>query len=282
MIVGSIIRMRASVCQRSIYTRCPRNSNPADNLSRRYRRHFDIYCWRWFRWKWLWHNSEVLGKLGRNGGIFTDDMEMHLTIKSTGGYWNRGFIHRLWEPLAKRLPRFGKKLGLKTCHRLKDGWILLFKSIPIYGPYHAPHLDSWNDIGDIVGKVTSPLILAHSEHVSLLNVGSKEDGQNFETRLKTAVEQILLQPIRWNNILAELQDAIVTKSSEELRVVPFGTTADQLIYTSLKQTSLRSVGPSTLSQPSPSEDSFTSPKMPKLTIVGMSGRFPGAKDNEAF
>ena len=110
-------------------------------------------------------------------------------------------------------------------------------------------------------------------------------GANFEALLTAAVEQILRQPIRWSGILEELQSCLRGTASKSFSVVPIGSVADQLIYTALKQTSLRPLlspknGPS---KPSPPENgSKANPGTPKLAIIGMSGRFPGARDNEAF
>ena len=108
---------------------------------------------------------------------------------------------------------------------------------------------------------------------------------NFHTLLKTAVEQILLRPIRWSGILEELQLHLQRAKFKKFAVVPIGTKADQLIYTALKQTPLRASLLSTPAQnksPLPDDVPNLSPGKPKLAIIGMSGRFPGAKDNEAF
>ena len=108
---------------------------------------------------------------------------------------------------------------------------------------------------------------------------------NFKSLLNAAVGQILLRPIRWSGIIEKLQLDLQRGGSKTFGVVPIGTKADQLIYTGLKQTSLPA---SLLSTPAPSEPcrpedaSYSSPGQPKLAIIGMSGRFPSAKNNEAF
>ncbi|KJZ76404.1 hypothetical protein HIM_04133 [Hirsutella minnesotensis 3608] len=162
---------------------------------------------------------------------------------------------------------------------------LKFKSVPIYGPYHAPHLFSQLDVDNIVGGVINDSTKAHAEHVPLLTSVNKGSPRSFAKLLEAAVADILLQPIRWSDILEEIQSCIHETNPKSFKVVPLGTTADQLIYTALKQTSLRSLMPSSLSQSKPAADmssSAANPTKPKLAIIGMSGRFPGAKDNEAF
>ncbi|ORY66531.1 polyketide synthase [Pseudomassariella vexata] len=164
-----------------------------------------------------------------------------------------------------------------------------FKSIPIYAPYHAPHLSSQNDVEEIVNGLLSPdsrAAIRPNQIPVLSSTGITVEGGNFEKRLKDAVTQVLLEPIRWNAVLDELQTCIRKVGPKTFSVVPIGTTAEQLIYTALKQTSLRSLLPSrpAKSIPSAAPEDLTSsnPKKPKLAIIGMSGRFPGAKDNEAF
>ncbi|OBT51641.1 Type I Iterative Polyketide synthase (PKS) [Pseudogymnoascus sp. 24MN13] len=161
---------------------------------------------------------------------------------------------------------------------------LRFKSIPIYGPYHAQHLYSEFDISHIIRDITSRTILS-SKHIPLSSsTGAIVEG-NFATHLEAAVRQVLLQPIRWSDILDELQDYIQKVGPKSFSIIPIATAADQLIYTALKQTPLKTLVPSTIThvKPTPNGDSsYSGPKQPKLAIIGMSGRFPGAKDNEAF
>ena len=164
-----------------------------------------------------------------------------------------------------------------------------FKSIEldgIYGPYHAFHLYSEGDIEEIVGSLIPRSADTRLNQIPLVSsTGPTEDGSNFEMLLKSAVRQILLHPIRWNSILEELQTTVENAGFKSFNVVPIGSRADQLIYTALKQTPLHTMlsSPSGRSRPSRIEDaSFANPSKPKLAIIGMSGRYPGAKDNEAF
>ncbi|KAK5989545.1 Non-reducing polyketide synthase fsr1 [Cladobotryum mycophilum] len=161
-----------------------------------------------------------------------------------------------------------------------------YKSIPIYGPYHAPHLYSRFDVNDIVRDLATFGVTGRSEHVALLSsTGTKVKERTFGALVEAAVEQILLQPIRWSEALDELQTSLRKIGPESFCIIPIGSTADQLVYAMLKQTPLRTLMPSAQAQyrALPSQDGPSSnPKKPKLAIIGMSGRFPGAKDNEAF
>ena len=158
--------------------------------------------------------------------------------------------------------------------------------IQIDAPYHAPHLYSRDDVDEIVESLIPHSARARPNQIPVFSsTGSTVEGGNFETLLKAAVGQILLRPIRWSSILEELQACIQELAPRTFSVTPLGTKADQLIYTALKQTSLRDLLLPTLAQckSSISEDvSHSSHRKSKLAIIGMSGRFPGAKDNEAF
>lgn len=173
-----------------------------------------------------------------------------------------------------------------TLARLLESVKWTSQAIPIYGPYHAPHLYSQNDVDELVGSISSQSDLSSASRISLLSsAGTKVDGDDFGSRLKSAVGQILLHPIDWNAVLEVLRASLQGADLKAFNIAAIGTRADQLIYNALKQTDLRSLLPATtttatsqLSQGTP----LSSHAKPKLAIIGMSGRFPGAKDNEAF
>ena len=171
-------------------------------------------------------------------------------------------------------------LNSESCKALKH------KEIQIYGPYHAPHLYSQRDVSDIISDCISDKAALLSEHIPVFSsTGSKAEEKNFASLLESAVKQILIQPIRWGDVLNELQECLQSLNPQSFNVVPIGTTAHQLIYTALKQTSLRSLVPSIQTDRNPTAtiaDMSAPPKKPKLAIIGMSGRFPGAKNNDAF
>lgn len=165
------------------------------------------------------------------------------------------------------------------------------KAIPIYGPYHAPHLYSLSDVDDIVGDVSSDKKTSSEQMIppAFSASGHKMDvGGDFPTLLRVAVSQILLEPIRWNETLKSLRAWVEEQGPKSFSIVPIGTSADQLIYTHLRQTPLSTLLPppaaaagATPARGPPSAPSSNS-KRPKLAIIGMSGRFPGAQDSEAF
>ena len=169
--------------------------------------------------------------------------------------------------------------------------------IPVYGPYHAPHLFSDADVNEIIHNLApadDTDLKPVSETVYLLSgAGQTVKTRDFSSLLGAAVGQILLQPIQWTVVLDELQEWIQGAGPEtkSFTISSIGTSADQLVYTALRQTPmLRSLLPSATAVPTrpptfPQAQDLShspNPNKPKLAIIGMSGRFPGAKDNDAF
>ena len=163
-------------------------------------------------------------------------------------------------------------------------------SVSIHGPYHSSALYLETDIEHILEGL-APYAAAHPNRIPVISsAGSTAQGGDFGTLLRCALGQILLHPIRWDSVIGELQSWLGSLTHTEaaptaFSVVPMATNQEHLIYTALQQTMSRSLLPPTAPPGGPSPpDGITqsSPQQPKLAIIGMSGRFPGAKDNEAF
>ncbi|KAK4227269.1 hypothetical protein QBC38DRAFT_499531 [Podospora fimiseda] len=156
-----------------------------------------------------------------------------------------------------QLVRFSESKGLAT------------KRLSIYGPYHAPHLFSDVDAQNILLGLTS-------------NNGLQQVPLLSKMRSINLYGIHFAGPLSWRTF----KWFFTRFSPGNLSIVPIGTNADQSIYGFLKQTGLRHLVPSNyherpISRAVLSPDSST-PRNPKLAIIGMSGRFPDAKDNDAF
>lgn len=126
----------------------------------------------------------------------------------------------------------------------------------------------------------------YQERIPVLSsTGAKVERRDFAGLLRAAVEQILLQPIRWSNIIEDVETSIKVVNPNAFTVIPFGTNAEQIIYSAIRETPIRSLV-DVARAPRKSSDSPSTlcpnPKKPKLAIIGMSGRYPGAKDNDEF
>ncbi|KAI3395988.1 hypothetical protein diail_558 [Diaporthe ilicicola] len=170
-----------------------------------------------------------------------------------------------------------------------------YKHIPIFAPYHARHLFSQEDVqGILEGLPGSDLNGSSNVPVLSASSGQALEAKDFQTLLKAAIEEILLQEINWAQILDGIKAAFGNFKDPQLKTIPVGTAADQLIHSGLKQTplgsSLSALPPA--SKPTFKQEPSFSPSPPtahagpgkrsKIAIVGMSGRFPGANSTEAF
>lgn len=111
---------------------------------------------------------------------------------------------------------------------------------------------------------------------------------DFKAVLRLAVEQILLQPIRWEPVLTELKSTLQTLGeTTALRVFPVATTVDQLIYNGLQQQHpSASLSGMAIENNHPgctsSARSTSPPSGEKIAIIGMAGRFPEAATTDAL
>lgn len=175
------------------------------------------------------------------------------------------------------------------------------RPLQIFAPYHAPHLYSREDIANVLehphicnGKSGPSVGCASKLRIPLIssttgNILQATDRHiDFRTVLELAAEQILLQPIRWDPVLATLKTRLQnTDESSSLRVFPVATTVEPLIYTGLQQqhlsTSLPKMVPekNALGWPG-SARSKSAPNGEKVAIIGMAGRFPEAATADAL
>ncbi|RYC62694.1 hypothetical protein CHU98_g3504 [Xylaria longipes] len=162
------------------------------------------------------------------------------------------------------------------------------KSIPIFAPYHAPQLFSWDDIEELIQSSLSVDEGDTRVRIPVLtNTGEITHATNYQSLVKEALGNILLQPINWDTLLEGLQTWALLTSPQSLSIIPYATTASQLVYTALKQTPLAGL----LTSPSLGEGNGSvwslkaeSPRQSrsKIAIIGLSGRFPTANSNDAF
>ncbi|USP77767.1 hypothetical protein yc1106_05041 [Curvularia clavata] len=160
------------------------------------------------------------------------------------------------------------------------------KTIPITGPYHAGHLYSNNDLESIVPSLSER---AEGErHESIPFLSTKKVGlevRTFASLLREATAEVLLRPLLWADILGRFEDILRETVPQKLSIVPFGSTAHHLFYNVAKKMNPNIL--TTSSQHPNGQSGFTpaistSLKKPKLAIVGMSGRFPDAKNTDEF
>jgi iterative type I PKS product template protein len=152
--------------------------------------------------------------------------------------------------------------------------------IPIYAPYHAPHLHSHADIDRILDKDAvrhlqqfRPLALVHSA-----THGNCHTATSTLDLMRLALGEILLEQVRWDNLLQEVVSQVTASGSAECAVSAIGVTN---IANSLAS-ALKAGGQSSISVRDHTSwvpvtvESYGRTQNDKIAIVGMSGRFPGA------
>ncbi|EUC44947.1 hypothetical protein COCMIDRAFT_37278 [Bipolaris oryzae ATCC 44560] len=160
------------------------------------------------------------------------------------------------------------------------------KTIPISGPYHATHLYSNNDLNSIVSGLSERADSGRHESIPFLSthkIGSEV--RTFASLLREATAEVLLRPLVWADILERFENVLRNKAPQRLSVVPFGSTAHHLFFNVAKKINSNILINS--SQHANGQSGFaptisTGLKKPKLAIVGMSGRFPDAKNTDEF
>ena len=174
--------------------------------------------------------------------------------------------------------------------------------IPIYAPYHAPHLFSKNDVESILEHTSAELWSSHSAHLPIVSCASGKLiwAGNFRSLLQVALSDLLLEPLRWEKIVQGVASIARTAASTPIIVHPICTTAAPALRAAFGQSGNGppdprdhdynlsnglpplSVEPNTAStSPAPSAAHGRSEKS-KIAIIGMSGRFPEAEDPMAF
>jgi len=156
--------------------------------------------------------------------------------------------------------------------------------IPVYAPYHSPHIHSHADIDRILDKDATrhlqqfrPLSLIHSA-----NTGKCQTATTALDLVRTALSEMLLEPVRWDNLLSEVVSQVTAACGPESTVSAIGVTN---VANSLAA-ALKSGGQGGISVrdqsmwSATSDESFGRSQNDKIAIVGMSGRFPGAASPE--
>jgi hypothetical protein len=159
--------------------------------------------------------------------------------------------------------------------------------IPIYAPYHAPHLYGSKDI-DVVLKHT--LGTEFASYQQQIPVASSADQQwtgaaAFGELIQRALEEILLRPLRLDRILVALAENLKAAERHNCAILPIATSATQGFVTVLKKHGITNVSvDACMNSPTKSDSTSSSGRLEhsKLAIIGYSGRYPDANNNEEF
>lgn len=168
--------------------------------------------------------------------------------------------------------------------------------MPVYGPYHAPHLHGTVDIDQILPSTDSRLVKLLSTYKLALPLVSSSSGDCFEEDLDApqvltaVIKDMLSEPLKLHDIIAGCKDLLNASECRECEIVSLGPNdSESMLARALNsgtnaQVTLRINSPADIL----SEGLISTRHAPrtsrrtKLAIVGMAGRFPNAADHEKF
>lgn len=157
--------------------------------------------------------------------------------------------------------------------------------IPVYAPYHAPHIFGQADVDRILDGESSetlkkfrPLAMIHSAWN-----GKCYTATSTLDLMRNVLSEILLEPVRWDNLLEECVSQVTSFSNSQCTISAIGVTN---VANSLAS-ALKAGGQSSIvvrDHTSWALQNIESNKgrtqNDKIAIVGMAGRFPNAASHE--
>lgn len=162
----------------------------------------------------------------------------------------------------------------------------------VYGPFHASHLHSEADVERIIKSSDSRAMQLLDQYRTRLPVQSTSTGSWFDKdmcagKLLTAVvHNILIEPLRIGQVLNTCVKTVMTLKSSKSRIISCGPTDLESRFVAFMKSKtdaeivLHDASGETSSTIPLGQN--TTPKRPKIAIVGMAGRFPNAADHERF
>ncbi|OXV11267.1 hypothetical protein Egran_00972, partial [Elaphomyces granulatus] len=161
------------------------------------------------------------------------------------------------------------------------------KKISIHAPYHAPHLFSGADVDHILRSTSPETWASYTANIPVVSstTGSLLWAGNFRTLLKSALEEILLNPIHWEKITEGIASRFRYIEASDVEVIPVATSAGQYLRRAL-QHAIKTIHWPMDSVPEhlPNDRKYPLGRydQAKIAIVGISGRFPSADNADAF
>ncbi|KAL3445283.1 hypothetical protein BJX65DRAFT_297025 [Aspergillus insuetus] len=165
------------------------------------------------------------------------------------------------------------------------GWATA--SIPVFSPYHAAHLHSGADLNWILRREDTRPFVKLKELAVTLPLISTYTGKPFVARdldalLHLVVLEILNDVLRWDVVLDNLVPLLCAESAVAITVVGSAGLKNSLVSairaTPGCEVSFHSTTPKKGGKSNP--DPRVGPDSSKIAIIGVSGRFPGAKNIE--
>ncbi|KAL4756871.1 uncharacterized protein BDW70DRAFT_172042 [Aspergillus foveolatus] len=160
--------------------------------------------------------------------------------------------------------------------------------VSVNGLFHSTNLYTAADADSILESLQP----SSQQKTSRLDLLSNSNGQRMSSiscggLLKEAIWDILSQQLRWDLMMENAAIIVTSSGATEATVLPFASSSGQSLASAIRQRGAKPV--ELLDSSVKSLDSNPSAGKPegaakrsKIAIIGFSGRFPEADDNEAF
>lgn len=158
----------------------------------------------------------------------------------------------------------------------------------MHAPFHAPHLYGTSDIDWILDTRNNGTNNHCAPRIPVLSsaTGNQITANSFRDLLKVAVEEILLQKLRWDKVLHECGSVLDRDSFSKCVVIPVATATASGLMSTLKRGGLEDVRLDNSLMELHSEKGNMNrtgrPEKSKIAIIGFSGRFPEAPSIESL
>lgn len=160
--------------------------------------------------------------------------------------------------------------------------------VQIHAPYHAPHLYNQVDISAVIALSPSDPSSAHSPRIPIISsaTGKLIDATDYTSLVKKILEEILIEPLRWDKALEGCKAAVKASGVLRCTVLPIATNTTQSMISALGD--LVDIKVKINDSLTKSLDNIRTalptgrPEHSKIAIIGSAGRFPDAANSELF
>lgn len=189
----------------------------------------------------------------------------------------------------------GPPTTLKQLFQSSSYWASNHAAIPVYGPYHAPHLHTGVDLDQFLhfkDSKTFDLLSAYTLDLPLMSTSS---GACFDRNLNAlalftaVIRDILTETLNVQQMVERCTQLVREAECGECSIFSFGPSSSKSTFakalesaTDFKVKFHEDLAAKLSEVPSAFGDAPRTSKRPKLAIVGMAGRFPNAADHEKF
>lgn len=189
----------------------------------------------------------------------------------------------------------GPPTTLKQLFQTSSALISNHTAIPVYGPYHAPHLHKGVDIDHILhfkDSKTSELLSAYSLDLPLMSTSTGvcfDKNLDAPTLFAAVIRDILTETLSILPIVDGCTTLVTEADCGVCNIISFGPSNSKSMFAKAMESETRfkvilheDLAAKLSEAPSVFGDAPRTSKRPKLAIVGMAGRFPNAADHEKF